>query len=168
MGGERIVEAEGIYYPMLQIWRFVDKGAYISSQSTSLLSYDSGERANIHVVKANPPLRVEEGDILGIYQPPESSIVVYYQEASGPINLAMDRVFSSTSSGPAPTSVFGLVTAEANDWPLITVEFISEYRLLQINHSLVITGDATSSLTDGMPLSVTGILLCQMHVFMII
>ena len=129
VGGERTVEAEKIYHPMLQIWRQVDKTAYVNSQSTSLfISYESRDRANIHIVNANPPLRVEEGDILGIYQPPESSVIVYYQETSGPINLAMDRVFSSTSSGPAPTSVFGLVTAQANDWPLITIEFISEYQ----------------------------------------
>lgn len=117
------------YHPSLQIWRQVDQNSYTNPVHTSLfVSYESKERDNVHVLTLEPPLRVEEGDILGIYQPLNGSVEVLYQESSGPVNLVVENILGTTD-GPAPTSVFGLVSISENDWPLVTVEFIREWPL---------------------------------------
>ena len=101
----------------LQIWRKSgsDYTKVGSTQLTALHSTTSG--LNVYEYILSSPLGFQEGDLLGVYQRDDSSIVPYYQESTGPENLRQSGLVSS-----APDSLTAPVLAAEYDYPLVTVE----------------------------------------------
>ena len=63
------------------------------------------------------PLGFQEGDILGVYQREDSTVVPYYQESTGPQNLRQSGLVNS-----AANSLTAPPLATEYDYPLVTVE----------------------------------------------
>ena len=100
----------------LQIWRRSGSD-YTKVGSTQLTAQSPTSNTNVYEYIPSPPLGFQEGDILGVYQRNDSSIVPYYQENTGPENRRQSDLVSS-----APNSLTAPVQAEEYDYPLVTVE----------------------------------------------
>ena len=100
----------------LQIWRRSGSD-YTKVGSTQLTAQSPTDDPNVYEYIPSPPLGFQEGDILGVYQRDDSSIVPYYQENTGPENLRQSGLVST-----APNSLTAPVRAEEYDYPLVTVE----------------------------------------------
>ena len=85
--------------------------------STQLTAQSPTSDPNVCEYIPSPPLGFQEGDILGVYQRDDSSIVPYYQENTGPVNLRQSGFVST-----APNSLTAPVVAAEYDYPLLTVE----------------------------------------------
>ena len=123
-----IVGAEtdnGDALPELQIWRNTG-GSHYAKASFSILSSSTPDSNNIIEYNLNTPLELQEGDILGVYQPRDSALVVYYQERDGPLNFQNDMLDS------ALTTVNLDNLDNQYDYPLVTVE-ISTGKLMPYN-----------------------------------
>ena len=68
-----------------------------------------GSYTNVYEFSPDPPLKFHEGDILGVFQPTQSSSTVYQQVGNGPLNFLL--------AGPLTVQQL-----EDNNYPLITVE----------------------------------------------
>ena len=102
----------------VQIWR-KDKNksdSYIKIESFPL----NATQVNLNVIELAPPtpIRFQEGDILGVYQPEsnESRLFIRFQMRDGPINYIQNSALSSFSLVGHKTSY---------DYPLVTVEISS-------------------------------------------
>ena len=102
----------------LQIWRRSGSD-YTKVGSTQLTAQSSIGDSNVYEYIPSPPLEFQEGDILGVYQRDNSSIVPYYQESTGPINL---RINGSVKTVPDNVNLTSLLQASEHDYPLVTVE----------------------------------------------
>ena len=100
----------------LQIWRRSGSD-YTKVGSTQLTAQSPTSNPNVYEYIPSPPLGFQEGDILGVYQRDDSSIVPYYQESTGPENLRQSGLVSS-----ALNSLTAPVVAAEYDYPLVTVE----------------------------------------------
>ena len=86
-----IVGAEtggGVSLPELQIWRNIGGTSYTKANFSILSSSTAPDNNNTVEYIPNPPLKFQEGDILGVYQPinADSALIVYNQEFDGPVN----------------------------------------------------------------------------------
>ena len=100
----------------LQIWRRTGQD-YTKVGSTQLTAQSPTSDPNVYEYIPSPPLGFQEGDILGVYQREDSSIVPYYQESTGPENLRQSGLVS-----PAPNNLVAPEQAAEFDYPLVTVE----------------------------------------------
>ena len=100
----------------LQIWRR-SGSEYTKVGSTQLTAQNSTNNSNMYEYIPSQPLGFQEGDILGVYQRDDSSIVPYYQENTGPENLRQSGLVST-----APNSLTAPPQAAEYDYPLVTVE----------------------------------------------
>ena len=100
----------------LQIWRRSGSD-YTKVGSTHLTTQNSTNNSNVYEYIPSQPLGFQEGDILGVYQRDDSSIVPYYQENTGPENLRQSGLVST-----APDSLTAPPQAAEYDYPLVTVE----------------------------------------------
>ena len=101
----------------IQIWRRSGADSYTKVASTQLTAQSSINSSNVYEYVFSSPLGFQEGDILGVYQNKNSSVVPYYQESTGPQNLHHpDHLMS------APSTLVNPTTASAYDYPLVTVE----------------------------------------------
>ena len=101
----------------IQIWRRSGADSYTKVASTHLTAQSSINNSNVYEYVLSSPLGFQEGDILGVYQNEDSSVVPYYQESTGPQNLRHpDHLMS------APSTLVNPTTASAYDYPLVTVE----------------------------------------------
>ena len=100
----------------LQIWRRSGSD-YTKVGSTQLTAQSPTSNPNVYEYIPSPPLGFQEGDILGVYQGSDNSIVPYYQENTGPENLRQSGLVSS-----APNSLTAPVLAAEYDYPLVTVK----------------------------------------------
>ena len=100
----------------IQIWRRSGVDNYNKVASTQLTAQSS---TSDHVYEYVPssPLGFQEGDILGVYQRMDSSVVPYYQESTGPQNLRQSGLVNS-----AANSLTAPILATEYDYPLVTVE----------------------------------------------
>ena len=109
----------------LQIWRRSGADSYTKVASTQLTAQPPINNSNVYEYVLSSPLGFQEGDILGVYQREDSSVVPYYQESTGPVNLRQ--------SGEHDFALDSLTTTQATeyDYPLVTVEigiyFIAKY-----------------------------------------
>ena len=120
VGAKRMTGEEHNKRPQLLVWRPLGKGRYVRIHSTTLISNGASKGMNIYNYYPNPPVSVQYGDFLGVFQPEKnnSELVVFYQQYNGPNNLVISRI-----SEPVPTSITSLTTASENDFPLITMVF---------------------------------------------
>ena len=101
----------------LQIWRRSGADSYTKVASTQLTAQSPINNSNVYEYVLASPLGFQEGDILGVYQRENSSVVPYYQESTGPVNLRQSGLLNSAlNSLTAPT------LATEYDYPLVTVE----------------------------------------------
>ena len=112
----------------LQIWRQNS----INTSYTRVASYQLNETNSVFVSEnvreyvVIPSILVQAEDILGIFQPPSSSVNLYYQNYNGPSNVVIP-----VTDTTAPLVVGNQIPTTSNDYPLIAVnvstrEFIAE------------------------------------------
>ena len=100
----------------LQIWRRSGSD-YTKVGSTQLTAQSPTSDPNVYEYIPSPPLGFQEGDILGVYQRDDSSIVPYYQKSTGPENLRHAGLVSDALdilTDPPRAAVY--------DYPLVTAE----------------------------------------------
>ena len=124
----------------IQIWRRRSGAdSYTKVASTQLTTQSSINNSNVYEYVPSPPLGFQEGDILGVYQNENSSVVPYYQESTGPQNLRHpDHLMS------APSTLVNPTTASAYDYPLVTVEIGNVFVitiLIPLLHIIIIATD---------------------------
>ena len=127
-----IVGAEtgmGGLFPELQIWRNTGGTSYTKA-NFSLLSSCTLDSNNIVEYNCNlsRPLEFQAGDTLGVYQPRNAALDVYYQEHDGPVNYDEGDSAQSTVTLNTPHNQY--------DYPLVTVE-ISTGKIMPCNIKLV-------------------------------
>ena len=111
--------------PEVQIWRKSSQNesedSYVKIDSIPL-NTTIKNRSSVVELNLHPPIRVQEGDILGVYQPRynESSLSIRYQVRDGPINYAVEQQNSTLSS---MTLVNPFITNFG--YPLVTMQIIS-------------------------------------------
>ena len=106
--------------PELQIWHQTGPNSY-NKQGSSLVIANSTGNLNVHEYYPVTPLEFQEGDIVGVHVPRDSSsqLWLYQQRESGPLNLRINENVDS----PAPSTINeALRTEGANDFPLVTLE----------------------------------------------
>ena len=100
----------------LQIWRRSGADSYTKVASTQLTAQSPINNSNVYEYVPSSPLGFQEGDVLGVYQREGSSVVPYYQESTGPVNLRELKL------NTAPDSLTTPPQAATYDYPLVTVE----------------------------------------------
>ena len=111
----------------LQIWRRSGADSYTKVASTQLTAQSPTSNPNVYEYVPSSPLGFQEGDILGVYQREDSSVVPYYQESNGPKNLCDSNLPSS-----APDLITSPSIAEEYIYPMVTVE-ISKLIIMYAN-----------------------------------
>ena len=105
-----------------QIWRQQSSSSY-NKVSFSSITFDNVTMIGTNLYEFIPetPLQFQEGDIFGVYIPPQSSsrLVFYEQIESGPLNRFR--------AGDALSTITGSLDSVANNYPLVAVE-ISKYK----------------------------------------
>ena len=101
----------------LQIWRRSGADSYTKVASTQLTAQSPTDDPNVYEYVPSSPLGFQEGDILGVYQREDSSVVPYYQESTGPQNLRQSGIVSL-----AANNLVALLQSDEYDYPLVTVE----------------------------------------------
>lgn len=110
-----------VNFPQLEIWRIQSAGSNVYNRVGSTLTNGMVENTNgIYEFVPSPPLNFQSGDILGIFNPANSRLAIYYVDTIGPPNY---RISVGTSTTPS-TDQFTISgnTASQNDMPLITVD----------------------------------------------
>ena len=113
----------------VQIWRNTGRAdSYTKVASTLLLNTGglSGDSPNVCEYTPSTPVEFQEGDILGVYLNNDSSVVVYYQDSTGPTNFR-----HSSLLGSAPSNLIDPMLAAEYDYPLVTVE-IGELFIIKV------------------------------------
>ena len=101
----------------LQIWRKSGANSYTKVASTQLTAQPPINNSNVYEYVPSSPLGFQKGNILGVYQRENSSVVPYYQLSTGPVNLRQPgRVNSAANNLTAPSQT------NNDDYPLVTVE----------------------------------------------
>ena len=120
--------------PEVQIWRKnrnESRDSYVRIESILLTTTRVFNR-NVVEQNLQPPIQVQEGDILGVYQPRynESTSSIRYQIRDGPINYVIEQQDNALSSlsqveSSIPSYDYPLVSMEirsgANDYTLIVI-----------------------------------------------
>ena len=116
--------------PELQIWRSAGRTSYTKA-NFSLLSFGKPIE-NVVEYNLTTPLEFQEGDILGVYQPRDSALDVYYQERDGPVNYEEGNSALSTVTLGTPHNQY--------DYPLVTVEISAgrDYGTIHSLHGFVV------------------------------
>ena len=96
----------GTRMPELQIWRN-SGGNIVTKINSSVLIPNELGNSSVHEYTPVHPLMFQDGDMLGVYQPEDSKLIVYYQDNTGPVNYKL--------SG----SMF--IRVNQFDYPLVTV-----------------------------------------------
>ena len=100
-----------------RLWRKSGANSYTKVASTQLTAQSPINNSNVYEYVPSSPLGFQEGDILGVYQRENSSVVPYYQLSTGPVNLRQPgRVNSAANNLIAPSQT------NNDDYPLVTVE----------------------------------------------
>ena len=111
---------ESTDFLQLQLWQRTDGNIYMRRSFNTINAFNTTENSNVYAYIPNPPLEVQEGDILGVFQPREdnSPLTIYYQENSGPFNYG-------NPSGNAVDDPYTSLTVDSaldqNDYPLVSV-----------------------------------------------
>ena len=101
----------------IQIWRKSGADSYTKVASTQLTAQSPTSNPNVYEYVPSSPLGFQEGDILGVYQREDSTVVPYYQESTGPQNLRQSGLVNSAANSLTAPSL-----ATEYDYPLVTVE----------------------------------------------
>ena len=136
----------GAQFPELQIWRMnngIEGSNTFYKVGHSLLNLteaNTTDAAQVFEYSPNPPLKFQEGDILGIYTPWFSLTrsIVYYQNLTGPLNYPQFPVDIAPSTFDPASSAYQypLVTVSIRKGEeCITIPNTVLYKLLSHHHS---------------------------------
>ena len=114
-------DGEHALYPELQVWRRVNDSIpdrYYRVGNTIISVASQNSDSQVYEYPVDPPLPVEAGDVLGIFQPvgDDSRLRVYYERDAGPSTLYQTTSISQEdfpeSGEPQSHSHLPLVTVE--------------------------------------------------------
>ena len=109
-----------VNFPQLEIWRIQSAESNVYNRVGSTLAEETIENDNrTYEFIPSTPLQFQPGDILGIFNPDNPRLGIYYVERIGPPN------YHTTGEGTSPsTASFNISgnTRSQNDLPLITVD----------------------------------------------
>ena len=132
-------------FPELQIWRSMDSMIYMKVGFNTLTPNKVNDVMSVHE-HISSPLEFQEGDILGLYQPIDTSgMELYYQIFDGPVNYKLnyeDNAVNIETLRPA-----------RYDYPLVTVEIAT--------HTSFIIPVISSTLVTVIPISTSQTLLTK-------
>lgn len=120
MGAKKRISDASTVYPQLQVWRPIESNnGYTLVNSTLLIHGErTGSRStNVYKYIVNPPILVQRGDILGLHQSFNSSVVLLYQKYGGPTNIKL-----STNSSIQSVVSSDLMSSCENHYPLVTAQ----------------------------------------------
>ena len=94
------------------LWRLLDGGEYEQTGPTYSLVYNDANdpsTTNLRWYNLSQPIQVQNGDVLGIYQPHQhdSDMRLYYQENSGPPNYNSNGNLNTQNNYPLVSVIFG-------------------------------------------------------------
>ena len=103
-------DQNGIEFSQIRFWKLSDGGEYEQTGTNYSLVYNDANdtsTTNLRWYNLSQPIQVQNGDVLGINQPMESSsdLILYYQQNNGPPNYDMN----------------GIEHDRENDYPLVSV-----------------------------------------------
>ena len=109
----RLIQATN--HLQLQIWRRrKPPKKYDRTTFSNITALNTTDDLNVYEYIPNPPLEFQTNDILGLYQPHDTQVVVYYQMGGG------QQSFSSNQNSPG--TKFTTKNGVDNDLPLVAVE----------------------------------------------
>ena len=119
-------DQNGIELSQVRFWRLSDEGEYEQTGSSYSLVYNDANVPSTTTLRwynLSQPIQVQNGDVLGIYQPMESNsdLRLYYQENSGPPNYDSN----------------GNIRDGENDYPLVSVIF-GRYLVIYMFYTITI------------------------------
>ena len=126
IGGEMRMGSQN--FLELQVWQGSNDDEYIRKSFSIIDHFNATENSNVYEYSPNPPLEVQEGDALGVFQPGENDgpLTIYYQENSGPFNYG-NPSGGSNAADDAYTSLSIDTPLGENDYPLVSV-ILGEFR----------------------------------------
>ncbi len=126
--------------PQVQIWRETFAGSGVQYTKVHGMSLPERDNDPSLIYEFTATMDVQPGDILGLFEPKDSWLKLYYTDKYGPVNYYMDTDDAVTP----PTGDFGISGADTkNDLPLVTVEFckysvVGEYKRIPTS---ILNGD---------------------------
>jgi len=109
-----------VNFPQLEIWRIQSGGSNVYYRVGSTLTEGEVENdSQIYEFVPSPPLWFQPGDILGIFNPDNPRLGIYYVDTIGPPN------YRTTGEGTSPSTASFTIsgsTDSQNDLPLITAD----------------------------------------------
>ena len=119
-------DQDGTQLPQIRFWRLSGGGEYEKTESSYSLVYDDANdpsTTNLRWYNLSQPMQVQNGDVLGIYQPKskmkmESDLILYYQKDNGPPNYDEN------------------MKVKNNDYPLLSVivgKYFMAYKMVMYN-----------------------------------
>ena len=105
-------DQNGIQLSQIRFWRLSDGGEYEQTgPSYSLVYNDANDTSttNLRWYNLSQPIQVQNGDVLGIFQPIEmdSDLILYYQLNSGPSNYYGNGIMNNQNNYPLVSVIFG-------------------------------------------------------------
>ena len=118
-------DQNGTESPQIRFWRKSNGTLYKQTGTNYSLVHDytyDPSTTNLRWYNLSQPIQVQNGDVLGIYQPMEmnSVLILYYQENNGPPNYESN----------------GNISDGENDYPLVSVMFCKYFHYLCYPHNL--------------------------------
>ena len=114
--GAQRQQATNPQHLQLQIWRRRgSSNRYDRTTFSDITALNATDDLNVYEYVPNPPLEFQANDILGLHQPRDTQVVVYYQRGGGPRNYRR----SDQNSPLTNTQASG---RSDNDLPLVAVE----------------------------------------------
>ena len=103
-------DQNGTELPQICFWRPLDGGKYEQTGSSYSFVYDNAnDPSNLRWYNLSQPIQVQNGDVLGIYQPMKmnSDLTIYYQKESGPPNYDNNGILNNKNDYPLVSVIFG-------------------------------------------------------------
>ena len=94
----------------IRFWRLSDGGEYEQTGTNYSLVYNDANdpsTTNLRWYNLSQPIQVQNGDVLGIYQPHDNDMRLYYQENSGPPNYNENGNIEDDNDYPLVSVIFG-------------------------------------------------------------
>ena len=103
------LDQNGIELSEIRFWRLSDGGEYEQTGSSYSLVYNDANdpsTTNLRWYNLSQPIQVQNGDVLGIYQPHDNDMRLYYQENSGPPNYNRNGNVNTENNYPLVSVIF--------------------------------------------------------------